>query len=234
MSARRCIAPACRPSARPEAGQEERARSPARGSGPPYPRRARAKRSPPAARPCATLSSPTASTGVFQQRFAVYDREGEKCPCRAAAARSGASCRRAARPSIVRTARNSLSVARNAEMPENAMTYENIIVETHDAVGLIRLNRPQGAQCAERALIAELARRSTPSTRMPRSAPSSSPAARRPSPPAPTSRRCAPRPIWRPISASSSPSWDTIAAAAQAGDRRGGGLCASAAAASWR
>ncbi|WP_119388726.1 enoyl-CoA hydratase [Taklimakanibacter lacteus] len=36
------------------------------------------------------------------------------------------------------------------------MTYENIIVETHDAVGLIRLNRPQALNALNAALIREL------------------------------------------------------------------------------
>jgi enoyl-CoA hydratase len=36
------------------------------------------------------------------------------------------------------------------------MTYENILVETHDAVGLIRLNRPQALNALDAALIAEL------------------------------------------------------------------------------
>ena len=45
-------------------------------------------------------------------RFRVYDREGAKCPTRAAAARSGASIRPAARPSTVPAARNSASTPR--------------------------------------------------------------------------------------------------------------------------
>lgn len=36
------------------------------------------------------------------------------------------------------------------------MTYANILVETHDAVGLIRLNRPQALNALNAALIAEL------------------------------------------------------------------------------
>ncbi len=36
------------------------------------------------------------------------------------------------------------------------MTYENILVETHDGVGLIRLNRPQALNALNAALIAEL------------------------------------------------------------------------------
>ena len=37
-----------------------------------------------------------------------------------------------------------------------AMTYANIIVETHDRVGLIRLNRPQALNALNRGLIDEL------------------------------------------------------------------------------
>ena len=51
-------------------------------------------------------AQPDGSNGAFQQRFAVYDREGEPCP-RCAKADHAASCRRAARPSIVHPARNS-------------------------------------------------------------------------------------------------------------------------------
>lgn len=36
------------------------------------------------------------------------------------------------------------------------MTYETILVETHDAVGLIRLNRPQALNALNAALVAEL------------------------------------------------------------------------------
>src|SRR4029453_8553415 len=36
------------------------------------------------------------------------------------------------------------------------MTYENILVETHDAVGLIRLSRPQALNALNAALITEL------------------------------------------------------------------------------
>ena len=36
------------------------------------------------------------------------------------------------------------------------MTYANIIVETHDHVGLIRLNRPQALNALSRGLIADL------------------------------------------------------------------------------
>ena len=46
------------------------------------------------------------SLGDFQHNFRVYDREGEPCPTPAARARSSASCRPAARRSIVRRARS--------------------------------------------------------------------------------------------------------------------------------
>ncbi len=44
--------------------------------------------------------------GYFQHNFRVYDREGERARRPVAAARSAASCRPAARPSIVRSVRN--------------------------------------------------------------------------------------------------------------------------------
>ena len=43
------------------------------------PRRARARRSRPAARRCATTSRPTGELGFFQDRFAVYGRSGQPC-----------------------------------------------------------------------------------------------------------------------------------------------------------
>jgi enoyl-CoA hydratase len=36
------------------------------------------------------------------------------------------------------------------------MNYQNIIVEVHDAVGLIRLNRPKALNALNSALISEL------------------------------------------------------------------------------
>ena len=51
-------------------------------------------------------AQPDGKLGVFQQRFAVYDREGKPCPrCRG---RSAASSRPAARHSIARPARNEI------------------------------------------------------------------------------------------------------------------------------
>src|SRR5689334_20345323 len=38
----------------------------------------------------------------------------------------------------------------------HAMTYETILVETHDAVGFIRFNRPQALNALNAQLIAEL------------------------------------------------------------------------------
>src|SRR5947208_5642530 len=43
-----------------------------------------------------------------------------------------------------------------AKCERDAMTYENILVETHNGVGLIRLNRPQALNALNAALIAEL------------------------------------------------------------------------------
>ena len=73
------------------------------------------------------------------------------------------------------------------------MAYETIIVETRGKVGLITLNRPKALNALNAQVLAELARRAARrSTPIPASAPWSSPAPRRPSRPAPTSRRCRP------------------------------------------
>ena len=83
------------------------------------------------------------------------------------------------------------------------MSYENILVETHGRVGIIRLNRPQALNALNSALKAELARGDRgASTPTPTSAACCSPAPRRRSPPAPTSRR------WR-TSPRSTCSWAT-------------------------
>ena len=42
--------------------------------------RARRMRSRPAARRCAIIAGPTASSAIFQHNFRVYDREGQPCP----------------------------------------------------------------------------------------------------------------------------------------------------------
>ena len=55
-------------------------RQAARGPRRRRPRRSSPRRSRPAARPCAISATPTARSGYFQHRFAVYDREGEPCP----------------------------------------------------------------------------------------------------------------------------------------------------------
>ena len=105
------------------------------------------------------------------------------------------------------------------------MTYENILVETRGRVGVIRLNRPQGAQCAQRRADRRTVRgASTPSRRTRESAASSSPDRRRPSPPAPTSSRWRTNPISTPSWAISSATLEPRRAGAQADDRRGRGL----------
>jgi hypothetical protein len=68
------------------------------------------------------------------------------------------------------------------------MAYENIIVETRGKVGLITLNRPKALNALNDALVDELGLALDAGSRPTRpSAPWSSPARRRPSPPAPTS-----------------------------------------------
>ena len=85
------------------------------------------------------------------------------------------------------------------------MAYENIIVDRKGAVGIITLNRPQALNALSAALIRDLGAALDAFEARWRSAPSSSPAARRPSPPGPTSRRWPARPTWTLISPISSP-----------------------------
>jgi len=65
-----------------------------------------------------------------------------------------------ARRFIVRYARSDgredNAETRQRHARENAMSYENIVVETHGKVGLIRLNRPQALNALNRALVGEL------------------------------------------------------------------------------
>ena len=69
------------------------------------------------------------------------------------------------------------------------MAYENILVETRGRVGLITLNRPKALNALNDALMDELGDALARSTPTRASAHRASPAARRPSPPAPTSAR---------------------------------------------
>jgi hypothetical protein len=85
------------------------------------------------------------------------------------------------------------------------MTYENILVETRGPVGIITLNRPKALNALNAALIDELNQALPASKPTTTSAPSSSPAATRRSPPVPTSRKCSRGAIWTPIWGISSP-----------------------------
>ena len=85
------------------------------------------------------------------------------------------------------------------------MDYETLLIERHDAVTLIRLNRPQALNALNAQVLADLiaafaAYDADPSQRCA----GRSPAARRRSRPAPTSRRCSPtaspHDVWRPTS----------------------------------
>ena len=69
------------------------------------------------------------------------------------------------------------------------MSYENIIVETKGRVGIIRLNRPPALNALNRALMRELSHAIDAFEADDNIGAISSPAARRRSPPAPTSRR---------------------------------------------
>ena len=123
-------------------------------------------RSRPAARRCATISTPTARSAISSIRFTVYDREGEPCPRPTAAAQSRASCRPAARPSIARSASDELEPCATRTRKDAPMAYETIIVETRGKVGLITLNRPKALNALNSQVLSELDRgaraRSTP------------------------------------------------------------------------
>jgi hypothetical protein len=76
------------------------------------------------------------------------------------------------------------------------MTYENILVEIHDRVALIRLNRPKALNALCTPLMDELNHALLGFDKdRGISAASCSPARSALSPPAPTSRKCSPRPI---------------------------------------
>ena len=104
MSARRCSAPASRRGARP---------TPCRRAGGPsaWPGDRARCWPPPIEAGGSSLRDyvqADGELGYFQHQLAVYDREGEACPdcdARRAGGRSGASCKAAARPSIVRAPR---------------------------------------------------------------------------------------------------------------------------------
>ena len=92
------------------------------------------------------FSGTDGSEGAFQQRFAVYDREGEDCPrtgCRGTIRRIVQS---AGQPFTVHPARN-----RKYKWPT-----KKIISETRDAVGIITLNRPKALNALNSQLIDEL------------------------------------------------------------------------------
>jgi hypothetical protein len=74
-------------------------------------------------------------------------------------------------------------------------SFANILVRQEGRVGVVQLNRPQALNALNSALMDELVPRCKPSTPTTASAASSSPAARKPLPPAPTSSRW-PTPAW--------------------------------------
>src|SRR6516225_10035710 len=149
MSARRCTAPIYRRSG----GRRHLRSATAHQTNAPRgwstaSRRCSHKRSRTAARRCAITGSRTASSACFSITSAFTIAPANHAGPRAAAVRSSASSRTAARPSIVRCARSSFC--------EESMS-ETIIVETRGRVGLIRLNRPQALNALNSALIRELA-----------------------------------------------------------------------------
>src|SRR6516162_2387393 len=144
MSARRCTAPIYRRSG----GRRHLRSATAHQTNAPRgwstaSRQCSHKRSRTAARRCAITGSRTASSACFSITSAFTIAPANHAGPRAAAVRSSASSRTAARPSIVRCARSSFC--------------EESMGETRGRVGLIRLNRPQALNALNSALIRELA-----------------------------------------------------------------------------
>ena len=112
--------------------------------------------------------------GMFQHSFRVYGREGERCRtpgCRGTVKRDRAEwpldLLLSGVPEIIFSSRE----AGENRMSSQPVAYDNIIVETRGKVGLIRLNRPAGAQRAQpRAGARSRRKRSTHSRRTPPSA----------------------------------------------------------------
>src|SRR5579885_1278292 len=155
MSARRCIVRGCRPNGRLRPSRTEKdSQMSARcgwlmGS-------SRCCRPPSrtAAPHCATTGSPTANSACSSIISASMTARASRAARRTVAAPSNASCKAAARRFIVRCARSDPGDAfMSAEK-----SHQNIIVEQHDKVGLIRLNRPQALNALNAALMEELAR----------------------------------------------------------------------------
>ena len=102
MSARRCSAPSCRRNGRPRrlpTATASRMRAQARWSRPS--RRYSRTPSRPAARRCATTAAPTARSAISSTISGSMTAKAS--PARTARAKSNASCRAAARPSIARS-----------------------------------------------------------------------------------------------------------------------------------
>jgi hypothetical protein len=85
------------------------------------------------------------------------------------------------------------------------MSYENIIVEKEDGVGVITLNRPKALNALCKALIVELESALDDLERDDAIGCILLTGSRRPSPPAPTSRRWWRSPISKPTRKTSSP-----------------------------
>ncbi len=88
--------------------------------------------------------------GYFQHQWAVYGKEGEKCP---PATAPGHQAHRAERALDL--------LLRETSEVRRTMAYENILVETKGAVGIVTLNRPK----ALNALCAALVARARPGAR---------------------------------------------------------------------
>ena len=127
---------------------------------------------------------------------------------------------------IINDIRDRSEHRRDDRMSEISTSYETILVERQGRVGIITLNRPEGAQRAQPAADAArwsaAARGVRPRSR--RSAASCSPDRSRPSRPAPTSRRCSPAVLHEMYLADWFAAWDALAAVRTPIDRRRGRL----------
>ena len=173
------------------------------------------RRSRPAARRCATTSRPTARSAISSTASRSTTARASRARAATAAASSRASCRPAARPSIARSASDELEPCADISARGSRHGLRN------DHRRNARQGRPDHAQPAEGAQRAQLAgalRTGRGARRLRRrrrrSARSWSPAPKRRSPPAPTSRKCSTRPMSRPSSETSSPAGTMSAACA--------------------
>ena len=135
---------------------------------------------------------PDGELGYFQHAWKVYGREGEACErCPGRPACPGIAPHHPVGPQhVLLPAYPALATSRPPPPGECRWpTYQNIIVETHGRVGLIRLNRPATLNALCDALMDELGTQLLAFDADPAIGAILLTGNERPSPPAPTSRR---------------------------------------------